>query len=57
MDVPKATHIVVQVYWADLDPLLTAVTGMLHQPGAPLPERFALLSLACQLSNAVRNRK
>jgi hypothetical protein len=50
MDVPKATHVVVQLYWADVEPLLTAVIGMLSQPGAPQPERIALLSVACQLN-------
>jgi hypothetical protein len=57
MDIPKATHVVVQLYWADVDPLLGAVMVMLSEPFASQPERIALLSLACQLSTAVRERK
>lgn len=57
MDVPKATHIAVLLYWADVDPLLRAVILILSQPDAPQPERIALLSLACQLKAAVRERK
>lgn len=55
MATPEATPVAVTLDRADAHTLLSAALGALDLPLADDPERMALLSLACQLSRALRS--